>query len=179
MYELKSTICIIGMPGVGKSTLAHALAARFDLKYIDLDGLIELDQGKSVSAIWKSEGESFFRALERFYLCKVLGKTPVILASGGGTPCYFNNMDLIRTYSIPLYLKSTIPALTNTMRAGNHPVFKPDFDLNDQWNEILSRRAFYYNQSDWTENVYMFEPNLLESVSKICLAEEIIIHRNL
>jgi len=99
----------------GKSTIGRLLANELDIKFYDLDSVIEKEVGLSIANIFKKKGELFFRKTETKVLNILLNsKEDFILATGGGTPCYGTNMELIEnnaTYSF--YLKLGIPLLLN------------------------------------------------------------------
>jgi shikimate kinase len=97
-------IVLVGMPGSGKSTFGKQLAQQLNFVFVDLDHVIEKETGKSISDIFQQEGEGKFRELESFYLEKCLdGVEGFILATGGGTPCFNDNMDLINKESVSIF----------------------------------------------------------------------------
>ncbi len=96
----------------GKSTIANKLAKSLNIQSIDLDDYIEENEGISIKNIFKEKGEIYFRNKENYYL-KELAKNSndFVLALGGGTPCYANNIDLITQNGISIYLKASIQTL--------------------------------------------------------------------
>ena len=89
-------IFLIGFMGAGKTTLGRALEARLPgWRYIDLDEEIERGAGMSVPKIFALYGEKQFRRMERRALEGVLDRSRVIVGCGGGTPCFFDNMELM------------------------------------------------------------------------------------
>ncbi len=178
MYELTTTISLIGMPGVGKSYLGRQLASSLQLNLIDLDVCIENQTGMSIPLLWSKFGEMNFRCLERFFLMKALTQKPLILSCGGGTPCFFDNMNCIRSFSYSIYLKSEIPAITEQMLNGNHPIFKSTLDPQSEWNAILDKRRSKYESAHQILKSYSHEPNLFDAVSSFCLDKKILIKRN-
>ena len=92
--------------GSGKTTYGRELAERAGKVFIDLDEVIEADAGKSIMDIFAGEGEERFRVLEHETLRRVIATHPEgVIAVGGGTPCYFNNMDLMNTSGTTIYLQ--------------------------------------------------------------------------
>ncbi|AZQ61226.1 shikimate kinase [Flammeovirga pectinis] len=89
-------IYLIGMPGSGKSTLAKELSEVLDLPYFDLDLEIEKKERKSIPKIFTEFGEDYFRKVEREIM---LSFTPdnAIIATGGGTPCFFDNIEKLNS----------------------------------------------------------------------------------
>lgn len=93
------------MPGSGKSTLGKALAEQLNFPFYDLDDLIEHQEGISVADIFHQKGEGYFRSLESNILeKKIWAEESFILATGGGTPCYNDNMEKINQQAISVFL---------------------------------------------------------------------------
>lgn len=177
MHDLNSTICLIGMPGIGKSKLGSHLATQFGLKFIDLDQCIEVNYGHTIKDIWNNFGELPFRNLERYQLLKALAQQPHVLSCGGGTPCFYDNMAIISKYSFCIYLKSDIPVLSDKMKIGLHPVFKNSANKELEWRDLLSKRSQYYERAHCIQNAFNLEPNLLGAVSSFCLEKNLIVKR--
>jgi shikimate kinase len=98
-------IFLIGFMGSGKTTLGKKIASHLHLKFIDMDDFIEQKEGRSISSIFEKEGEAHFRTLEHEALKELLTMENVLVSAGGGTPCYFNNMELINAAAQSVYLK--------------------------------------------------------------------------
>jgi shikimate kinase len=103
MYPLP--LFIVGFTGVGKSTFGMAYAAKEQLPFIDLDDFIEDKEGMTIADIFALNGEAYFRKRESFYL-KSMPKDAVI-ATGGGCPYFFDNMDWMLQHGTVLYLKDS------------------------------------------------------------------------
>lgn len=88
-------IYLIGYMGCGKSTLGRRLAQHTGLQFIDMDHYIEMRNYKTVPQIFAEEGEDVFRQKERNALEELAEFTDTIVATGGGAPCFFNNMELM------------------------------------------------------------------------------------
>jgi shikimate kinase len=87
-------VFLCGMMGSGKSSLGKKIASKMHWDFIDLDILIEEEEKKTISEIFKNSGENYFRNIETQALQKIiLSKKNVIVALGGGTPCFNNNME--------------------------------------------------------------------------------------
>lgn len=93
--------------GSGKTTLGKKLAGKISIEFIDLDEIIIEKTGESINDIFNKKGEDFFREEERKALQSMLRKKSFIMAVGGGTPCFFNNMELMKKNGITIYLKLT------------------------------------------------------------------------
>lgn len=101
--------------GTGKSTLAKLLALNLELEPIDLDQYIEQKTGFSISETILNKGELFFRKLERDSLIELLEKDDIILSTGGGTPCYFDNIELLNNNSLSIFLMRSPKELFNRL----------------------------------------------------------------
>ena len=88
-------IYLIGYMGAGKTTYGKRLARDINYNFIDLDQKIEAEQGKTISEIFAEKGEDGFRQIEREAMIQTFGLENTIVATGGGTPCFFDNMQLL------------------------------------------------------------------------------------
>lgn len=104
--------------GSGKSTVGKVLADRLNCLFFDLDYYIVQKEKASISDIFLSKGEVYFRKIEKKYLDELLfDSSPKVVALGGGTPCYFNTMNQLLTHPeiLPVYLQASIPFLTERL----------------------------------------------------------------
>ncbi len=147
-----NNIFLLGYMGSGKSTVAKKIARKMDYNWIDLDTLIQEQQGASISAIFDKEGEEAFRLMEQqaLYSCSNINDT--IVSLGGGTPCFFDNMEWIKNNSISVYLKMPAKVLLNRLQnAKQHrPLLesKDEFELLKFIQQQLGEREKYYLQAD-------------------------------
>ena len=88
-------IILLGFMGVGKSTIGREVAEMLNWEHLDLDTVIEKKQKCTISEIFKQYGENKFREIERFWLKNISKYNNVVISTGGGTPCYVNNMELL------------------------------------------------------------------------------------
>ncbi len=108
-------IFLIGFMGVGKSTLGKGLAAELGLKFIDLDKELEKQFGKDISAVFASEGEDVFRDAESRKLAETIEGDDFVLACGGGTPCFGDNMLQMNESGTSIYLKMSTDHLVQRL----------------------------------------------------------------
>lgn len=104
--------------GCGKSTVGKFLAKTKNIPFIDLDQYIEDQQNMSVRELFKAVGELKFRKLEREALLELIkANNPAVIALGGGTPCYFDNMEkIMASPHVSIYLNAAIPLLTSRLK---------------------------------------------------------------
>lgn len=104
---MASPVFLLGFMGTGKTTLGRALEARMPLwRYLDLDDEIQRRAGMSIPRIFANYGEKVFRQMEREALDEVLPLENVIIGCGGGTPCFFDNMDRMNAAGITVWLQA-------------------------------------------------------------------------
>ncbi|QFZ55643.1 shikimate kinase [Oceanihabitans sp. IOP_32] len=149
-------IILMGYMASGKSTYGKILSNKLNYSFIDLDDYIEEKESLSVSRIFKTKGEIYFRKKETEYLNALLkNETNLILSLGGGTPCYGNNMDAILKAEnvVSVYLKASIKTLINNLKdeKSQRPLIadiKTDELLAEFIGKHLFERAYFYNQAD-------------------------------
>lgn len=104
-------IAIIGYMGSGKSSIGELLAKELNLSFIDLDKEIEEETGYTITETIFNKGELHFRKLERKKLEGVLEGDNFVLSTGGGTPCYYDNIELINNNTLSIYLQNSVKNL--------------------------------------------------------------------
>ncbi len=106
----------MGYMGSGKSIVSKELSSKLRFKNIDLDNEISSEIGLSIPEIFQKKGELFFRKKEKEILERVLGsQEDIVLSLGGGTPCYYNNIDLINERSVSVYLVANVNTLVKNL----------------------------------------------------------------
>ncbi|KQC29527.1 shikimate kinase [Flagellimonas eckloniae] len=146
-------VVLIGYMASGKSSIGRLLANDLDIGFIDLDEYIESEMQKSITTIFSEKGEIFFRKLEHEMLDKVLHENEsVVLSTGGGTPCYGENMKTILNNSDhSIYLQ--LPVLTLANRISNEKDQRPlvknieNKDLPEFVGKHLFERRQFYAQA--------------------------------
>ncbi len=146
----------MGLPGSGKTTLAKALAGAMSLPFVDLDERIENETGKSVQAIFRDSGEPGFRKLEARILrelCAAEGEA--VIATGGGTPCYSDNIMVINHAGISVFLDVPAKVIADRIKKtdmATRPLFAnvlPE-NLKDAIEFLRSQRLPFYQQAHAT-----------------------------
>ena len=142
-------ICMIGMPGSGKSTIGRALSDYLKFDFYDTDEQIEIESQSKIKDIFIKEGEEHFRKLERSIFKKLILKKKIVVSTGGGI--ILKNKDLLnQTFNI--YLKCDLETLIKrTSRNKNRPLLKNNVEKNIK---ILfnDRKEIYNETSDFTIN---------------------------
>lgn len=148
-------VVLLGYMASGKSTIGRLLAEKMNLNFIDLDVYIEEKEQLSVEDIFKIKGEIYFRRQEHYYLKELLAsKSNFVLALGGGTPCYANNMELIKkssnTHSIYIQLKVVSLVERLLQEKSTRPLVANinDNDITEFIAKHLFERSYYYNQAE-------------------------------
>ena len=152
--------------GSGKTTVGKALSKDTGLMFYDLDWYIESRMRKSVSQIFAERGEEGFRKIEYNMLHEVAEFENVIISCGGGTPCFFDNMDYLNRQGDVVYLKATPEVLYShlLMAKVERPLLKgksPE-ELIAYITEHLKERAPYYEKARYTLDV-----SVLDNIAKI------------
>lgn len=133
--------------GSGKTTFGKKLAEKLNYQFIDTDKAIEELVGMSIKAIFKTKGEAYFRTLERSFIEQITVQKTVI-ATGGGLPCYYGNMDLLNQKGVTVYLKYTVDELFERLKLdkSSRPLLldKSNEQLFNYISELLSVRESYY-----------------------------------
>lgn len=101
--------------GSGKSTLGKRLASMMALPFIDLDSEIEKLEGRSVSEVFRTEGEEYFRRAESKALRNIESHSGAVVATGGGAPCYGDNLDYMNRTGVTVYLRMSPAALASRL----------------------------------------------------------------
>ncbi len=139
--------------GVGKTTIGRKLASRLHFRFTDMDEYIEKLEGMSVQTIFSQMGESWFRAKETEVLHLLADeKDDMVISTGGGVPCFNNNMDFINSRGMSYYLKMSAPALINRLsniEKQTRPLIreKTEKELAVFVSRMLSEREPFYLQS--------------------------------
>lgn len=145
------------MPGSGKSTWGKKLASALKYSFVDLDEMIEKTAGLSIENIFEQKGEDYFREIEHKCLLETSVLSNVLVSTGGGCPCYFNNMEIMNNTGITIYINANKGILVDRILNAKkqRPLFfnllKPEIEA--KVDELLIKRSGYYNQAKYTFGV--------------------------
>ncbi|MEO9511304.1 MAG: shikimate kinase [Flavobacteriaceae bacterium] len=147
-------VVLVGYMASGKSSIGKLLAKELEMKFIDLDDYMETQLGKSIATIFSEKGEIYFRKMEHELLVRVLTENDsVILATGGGAPCYGENMKtIVENADYSIYLQ--LPVLALAERIGKEKETRPlvknieNKDLPEFIGKHLFERSKFYSQAE-------------------------------
>ena len=150
-------IFLVGFMGSGKTYWGRIWAEKNGLTFYDLDEIVEKEYGKAITDIFEKEGEEKFRQLERDHLRRFKNKKNFVLACGGGTPCFSDNMEWMKSQGKVVYLKAEPEILLKQVMSETEkrPVIKkvdPSELLLFIQNK-LEERELYYSMSDFVLHV--------------------------
>ena len=150
-------IFLIGFMGSGKTHWGRQLSAKLNLPFYDLDTVIIEKEQRSVAEIFAEKGEEYFRYLEKGTLEAIVdGQERFILSCGGGTPCFFNNIEFMKKNGKVIWLNTSIDMLTErlTRERKSRPLISDveEEELRRYIVRKLSERRMYYQQADVTVN---------------------------
>ena len=159
-------IFIIGYMGAGKTTVGKALAKELNIEFYDPDWYIEARMRKTVKQIFDEQGEEGFRRIEKNMLHEVGEFENVIVSCGGGTPCFFDNMEFMNQQGETVYLKATPEVLYGHLKMGKtvRPLLlnKTQEEVQVFIKEQLQKRESFYKKAKHTLDV-----NLMDNYDKI------------
>ncbi|MBQ8701999.1 MAG: shikimate kinase [Prevotella sp.] len=162
-------IILIGYMGAGKTTVGRALARELGIPFYDLDWYIESRMMKTVPQLFSERGEEGFRIVERNMLHEVAEFEDVVLSCGGGTPCFFDNMEYLNSQGETVYLKASPEVLYGHLKMGKveRPLLKnktPE-EMQQFIREQLTQRETYYLQAK-----HVLDVSLMDNYEKITIS---------
>ncbi len=162
---MKQIIVLLGYMGCGKSTVGNVLAKNLKIEHFDLDFLIEKNENQTVSEIFRTKGEIYFRKLEATLFNEIINKNePIVLSLGGGTPCYANNhLLLLAENCVSIYLKASVDTLFKRLciEKMSRPIIADlqQDSLKEYIGIHLFERQFYYNHAQCIVTIDGKTPN--------------------
>ena len=157
---------LIGYMCSGKTTLGRALARDLGLDFIDMDQYIEGRFHRTVSQLFSERGEEGFRQLERAMLHEICEIEDVIVATGGGAPCFFDNMEYLNAHGVTVWLQATPDVLRTRLLLSRNkrPLAAsiPEDELYDFIVSALAAREPFYSRA-----TYVFDGSKLEDRAQI------------
>ncbi len=161
-------VFLIGFMGSGKTHWGRQLASKLQIPFFDLDELISQGENKTITEIFSESGEEYFRMRERETLSSIIDEYPsVVLSTGGGTPCFFNNIEKMKKYGIVVWLNTEVEVILQRLmkEKEKRPLIRdiPDEELKTYIIRKLNKRRMYYelanvvldNESDISTNAFI------------------------
>lgn len=146
-----AAIILIGFMGCGKSTFGRKLAKQLNYQFVDADDAIESKYKLKIKDIFSQFGEAHFRKLEEKFILDLDNQQNIVLATGGGMPCYGKNMDLLNQLGVTFYLQRSIPELVHRLINAKRPrpliEGKNQSELTEFIEHILPQREVFYLKS--------------------------------
>ncbi|MBE6292842.1 MAG: shikimate kinase [Bacteroidales bacterium] len=167
-------ILLVGFMAAGKTTLGKALAKELGLQFIDLDHYIEARYHRTISQLFAEKGEYGFRKIEQSMLHEVAEFEDVIISTGGGTPCFFDNMEFMNRQGTTVYLQASTEVIHTrlTIARVQRPLVtgKSEAELRTYIAETLQLRIPYYHQAHYTFCSEKLEDStqVSDTVSQFC-----------
>jgi len=148
---------LIGLLGSGKSFLGKELSKELKLPFIDLDDILEKKEGMKVSEIFTAKGEEYFRMLEAAALREQNTQKKFVMATGGGTPCFHDNMSFINQTGTSVFLNIPVSEIVKRLNGEQRklrPLLAnvPDDQLQATLEAMLQSRLQFYKQANITVN---------------------------
>ncbi len=165
---------LIGMMGSGKSTLGKSLATKLNFDFIDLDELIELTYQSSIVRIFEEKGHDYFRNIESETLQSIVPIRNTIVATGGGTPCFLDNIHYMNDNGVTIFIEVSVVELVKRLEIDK--MKRPLINSIDKDNIIdyvrktkLQRSRFYYMAKEivsYDLDIMNFENTVFELITK-------------
>ncbi len=161
-----SVIILIGFMGCGKSTFGKKLAKKLNYQFMDADDAIEARYKLKIKDIFSQFGEAHFRKLEEKFILELDKEQNIVLATGGGMPCFGKNMKLLNQLGVTFYLQRPIPELVNRLINAKRPrpliQGKNQSELTEFIQELLPKREVYYLKSHHVLNRDQHNPMFVQ-----------------
>lgn len=153
LNKVNKPIILLGFMGCGKTTVGKIMADLLSIDFLDLDELIVSETHSAITDYFKEHGEEKFRKIERDVLHKtLLSNSNMILALGGGAPCFFDNINFIKKHATSIYLQATPQLIVSRIQKKKimRPLIKniPGDELTRFVNSLLRKRRKFYKQAD-------------------------------
>ncbi|GAB2773831.1 shikimate kinase [Rhabdobacter roseus] len=163
-------IFLVGMPSSGKSTLGKKLARRLGYRFVDLDEYIVRDQKRSITDIFSQDGEGYFREVESRVLKTIVPNRALVVATGGGAPCFFDNMDYIKASGLSVFLDVPPAALARRIQShgqDDRPLLSGATALEKELTRKYLLRRPYYSRADLILSGEMNVEQLVEQLKPL------------
>ena len=141
-------LALIGFMGAGKTSVGRLVAEQLRFDYLDTDELIVSRMGRSITEIFKTDGEPAFRALEHEVVGELAGRTNTVIATGGGLPTNPKNLASLKTHALVICLWASPEKIWERVKNQTHRPLLHDPDPQKKIRELLAAREQFYKQAD-------------------------------
>lgn len=170
---MEKHVILVGFMGAGKSTVGKLLAETIGVPFIDSDEWIAAKEQATVSDVFASKGEAYFRQLEKAFLDQLAHEQPAIVAVGGGLPCFSDNIMVLNSLGYVIYINTSLQTLTQRLKNDriNRPMLNAlkDDELFRYAEDLIAKRKVFYKMAQ------MIIPN--ESNKPMDVVEKILKER--
>lgn len=161
-------IFLVGYMGSGKTTIGKLVANEIGYQFVDMDAVIEAQQGQTITQIFAERGEQEFRLLEQKCLHDLSQNNDIIISTGGGAPCFFDNMSFMNKHGHTIYLKLSAEELAQRLELigiSKRPILvgKSSEELRTFIADALNKREPFYSQAS-----YATSGGIIEIVRDVC-----------
>jgi len=164
-------IYLLGLPGAGKTTTGKWLAEKLGWHFVDLDELIEVKTGKSVSEIFQQDGEDEFRKLEARFLNETFAMSHCVVSCGGGTPAHEDNMERMGRNGLTVFLNTEIDEIESRLKSQHslRPLLQsePNEGIRHKLEKLAEKRRPYYSRAKIIWNKNKPEDSFYNNISKL------------
>ena len=168
--KMNQLIFLVGFMGSGKSTIGRRLATALGAGFQDLDTIIEKTEGQSISTIFSTKGEDYFREIESQHLKSISASEQVkVIAVGGGTPCFFDNMDWMNAHGMTFFLNPSIDILYKRLQSetAHRPILsgKTEDSLRQFMIEKLDARLHHYRKAQFIIDINSHDFDAVKAIT--------------
>ncbi|MBS1781152.1 MAG: shikimate kinase [Bacteroidetes bacterium] len=169
-------IFLIGMPFAGKTYWAKKLSENYRVPYVDMDDMIEKAQGKTVSEIFETDGEANFRLLEHQLLATIIDsyQRPLIVSCGGGTPVFYDNMQLMNNAGCTVFLDAGIATLVDHFEqkedTNERPLLASVSDIHGELQLLFEKRKNIYKQAHYILHSEQISITNFDKIFSLCIS---------
>lgn len=161
---------LIGLPGSGKSFLGKQLADDLKLPFIDLDKVIEREADMSISKIFSEKGEDYFRSLEATALRQQSKRAEFVMACGGGTPCFHDNINFINETGKSIFINTPVKEIINRLSVEekqSRPLLAESDSnkLEEKLTSLLQKRIPFYNAANIVADTPISTADILKQLT--------------
>jgi len=141
-------LALIGFMGTGKTSVGRLVAESLHFDYLDTDEMIQSTTGRTISDIFKTDGETAFRALEERTVAEIANRAKTVIATGGGLPTNSKNLASLRTHALVVCLWASPEKIWERVKNQSHRPLLHDANPQEKIRELLAAREPFYKQAD-------------------------------